>query len=223
MSNIQNYKNKFYRLLESTIGDVKPLLSEQFETSGTISINFYPNCQIGYKLTYGEVKTFKGYYGQEYKGVVITNAEKYGTGKDEEESKKCMEGTIDEKLPEIVGGHIEEPDDKGYAYIMDKNENDVRMRPFYVGKNLKSYINSTKETQTTVNTTTQNQETQTKTGEFQLSQNAKINTTNDKSFDYALDNGKYYFKGKGTQASKYPNWVEAKGNGLNNIKSKVKF
>ena len=223
MSNIQNYKNKFYRLLESTIGDVKPLLSEQVETSNTVSINFHPGCKIGYKLTYGEVKIFKGYAGQEYKGVVITNAEKYGKGKDEEESEKCWERTIDKKLPEIVGGHIEEPDDKGYAYVLDKNGNAVRMRPFYVGKNLKSYINSTKETQTTTNTNTQNQETQTKTGEFQLSQNAKINTTNDKSFDYALDNGKYYFKGKGTQASKYPNWVEAKGNGLNNIKSKVKF
>jgi len=82
--------------------------------------------------------------------------------------------------------------------------------------------NTNQGTQTNTQTNT-NQGTQINTGGVQLSQSAKINTTNDKSFDYALDNGKYYFKGKGTQASKYPNWVEAKGNGLNSIKSKVKF
>jgi hypothetical protein len=60
-------------------------------------------------------------------------------------------------------------------------------------------------------------------GQFQLSKGAKINTTNDKSFDYALDNGKYYFKGKGSYTKKYPNWKEAKGSGLESIKSKVKF
>jgi hypothetical protein len=35
-------------------------------------------------------------------------------------------------------------------------------------------------------------------------------TTNDKSFDYKFENGKYLFKGKGVMASKYPNWVESK-------------
>ena len=37
-------------------------------------------------------------------------------------------------------------------------------------------------------------------------------TKNDKSYDYKLENGKYYFKGKagGKFATKYPNWTEAK-------------
>ena len=53
----------------------------------------------------------------------------------------------------------------------------------------------------------------------------KINTTFDKAYDYKLENGKYYFKGKeNTQYAKnYPNWVEATGKGLEAIKSKVTF
>jgi len=53
--------------------------------------------------------------------------------------------------------------------------------------------------------------------------NEKINTTHDKNYDYKLSNGKYYFKGKGSLSTKYPNWVEAKGKGLESIKTNVKF
>ena len=47
----------------------------------------------------------------------------------------------------------------------------------------------------------------------------KINNTHDKSYEYKLENGKYYFKSK----AKYPDWVEATGKGLESIKKKVKF
>ena len=46
----------------------------------------------------------------------------------------------------------------------------------------------------------------------------KINTTNDRSYDYKLSGGKYYYSSKGQNK-----WVEAKGKGLESIKSKVKF
>jgi hypothetical protein len=49
-------------------------------------------------------------------------------------------------------------------------------------------------------------------------QGEKINTTNDKSYDYKLSNGKYYYSTKGQNK-----WIEAKGEGLDAIKSKVKF
>jgi hypothetical protein len=49
-------------------------------------------------------------------------------------------------------------------------------------------------------------------------QGEKINTTNDKSYDYKLSNGKYYYSTKGQNK-----WIEAKGKGLDAIKSKVKF
>jgi hypothetical protein len=49
-------------------------------------------------------------------------------------------------------------------------------------------------------------------------QQSKINTTNDKSYDYKLENGKYYYSAKDQNK-----WIEATGNGLNSIKTKVKF
>ena len=36
MRNIESYKNRFYNLMESTIGNVKPLISEQEETEPQI-------------------------------------------------------------------------------------------------------------------------------------------------------------------------------------------
>ncbi len=48
---------------------------------------------------------------------------------------------------------------------------------------------------------------------------SKINTTHDKSYEYKLENGKYYFKSK----AKYPDWVESTGKGLESIKKNVKF
>jgi len=46
----------------------------------------------------------------------------------------------------------------------------------------------------------------------------KINTTNDRTYDYKLSGGKYYYSLKGQN-----NWVEANAKGLESIKSKVTF
>jgi hypothetical protein len=60
---------------------------------------------------------------------------------------------------------------------------------------------------------------------FGDNQTEKINTTNDRDYDYKFLNNKYYFKGKEGRpsATKYPNWVEATGKGLESIKKNVKF
>ena len=52
----------------------------------------------------------------------------------------------------------------------------------------------------------------------QSNQEEKINTTNDKTYDYKLSNGKYYYTLKGQNK-----WVEAKGKSLDAIKTRVKF
>ena len=52
----------------------------------------------------------------------------------------------------------------------------------------------------------------------QTNQQEKINTTNDNKYDYKLSNGKYYYSLKGQNK-----WIEATGNGLNAIKTRVKF
>ena len=49
-------------------------------------------------------------------------------------------------------------------------------------------------------------------------QQAKINTTFDKTYDYKLENGKYFYSRKGANQ-----WVEATGKGLTAIQAKVKF
>jgi hypothetical protein len=52
----------------------------------------------------------------------------------------------------------------------------------------------------------------------QTTSSQKINTTHDKTYDYKLENGKYYYSYKGKNS-----WVEATGKSLEAIKSKVKF
>jgi hypothetical protein len=53
---------------------------------------------------------------------------------------------------------------------------------------------------------------------------AKINTTYDINFDYKLENDKYYIKGKGEFAKKYPDWKEVTGEiTIDRIKRYVKF
>jgi hypothetical protein len=56
------------------------------------------------------------------------------------------------------------------------------------------------------------------TNDTSTQQGEKINTTNDRSYDYKLSNGKYYYSTKGQNK-----WIEAKGKGLEAIKSKVQF
>jgi hypothetical protein len=51
-----------------------------------------------------------------------------------------------------------------------------------------------------------------------VSPEEKINTTNDRTYDYKLSGGKYYYSLKGQN-----NWVEANGKGLESIKTKVTF
>ena len=43
-----------------------------------------------------------------------------------------------------------------------------------------------------------------------ISEEVQIVTNHDKSFDYKKDGDKFYFKGKGKYAEKYPNWTLAK-------------
>ena len=63
------------------------------------------------------------------------------------------------------------------------------------------------------------------TGNTGTTVTGKINTTNDKNYDYQFYNNKYWFKGKpNTPAGKkYPKWVESTGKGLESIKKNVKF
>jgi len=55
-----------------------------------------------------------------------------------------------------------------------------------------------------------------------ISEETKIVTDHDKSFDYKKDGDKYYFKGKGKFKSKYPDWTLADNKeSIESIKTKV--
>ena len=67
-------------------------------------------------------------------------------------------------------------------------------------------------------------ESSTTTNQPQQTQNQKFNTTFE-HYDYKLENGKYYFRGKGNLSKIFPNWVDvdAMARGLDAIKKNVKF
>lgn len=77
----------------------------------------------------------------------------------------------------------------------------------------------------TSNTETKVSSSGTTTGSTQSQTGEKINTTSDRSFDYKLSNGEYFFKGKANTSfgSKYPNWTKATGTALDSIKTKIRF
>jgi len=77
----------------------------------------------------------------------------------------------------------------------------------------------------TTNTGTTVSSNGTTTGSTQSQTGEKINTTSDRSFDYKLSNGEYFFKGKANTSfgSKYPNWTKATGTALDSIKTKIRF
>lgn len=77
----------------------------------------------------------------------------------------------------------------------------------------------------TTNTGTTVSSSGTTTGSTQSQTGEKINTTSDRSFDYKLSNGEYFFKGKSNTSfgSKYPNWTKATGTALDSIKTKIRF
>jgi uncharacterized protein YifE (UPF0438 family) len=95
---------------------------------------------------------------------------------------------------------------KGDGYCNDAYEGEVYT------KSIKELDNFMKQDMNVLTSgTTQSKQTQTASSQ-------KINTTHDKTYDYKLENNKYYYSYKGKNS-----WVEAKGKSLEAIKSKVKF
>ena len=55
-----------------------------------------------------------------------------------------------------------------------------------------------------------------------ISEQVQIVTNHDRAYDYKKDGDKFYFKGKGKYAVKYPDWTLAKTkDGINAIRTKV--
>lgn len=67
MENIENYKNRFYNLMESTMGDVRPLINEELSVGKQVFFDVYKDDKTKNKL--GSVAMFvtKGPNADEYK------------------------------------------------------------------------------------------------------------------------------------------------------------
>jgi len=78
MKNIENYKSRFFSLMESTMGDVKPLISEQetSPTGGTESV-----AAGGGGETVNKMELFNNTFGSELIGSIkyIVNSTKPGS------------------------------------------------------------------------------------------------------------------------------------------------
>lgn len=82
-----------------------------------------------------------------------------------------------------------------------------KVRELVFNKESNEWVEKVKETETSL-----------------VSSGVKINTTHDNYFDYKLENGKYYIKGKGEMVSKYPDWKEVTGQiTIDRINKDVKF
>jgi|694.fasta_scaffold53232_4 hypothetical protein len=274
MNNIEQYRKRFYNLMESTIGNVKPLINEGISPQQNQIVVAFQGCgNVGSLiLTLGE-KDENGRIIVD--NVEIAKSDESGLSLITPEEVQSTQG--DEKCPapsyyeQYLKGKTRQINTIQYdrdwynmIYTFDEinqqkwyvsDEDRVKLGQYAPEKEVKTSQESGTEVETTsidpnsivpssgvtktqgfkvgqitgevpqptTDTTQKAAETTQQTGGFQLSQDAKINTTNDKAFDYALDNGKYYFKGKGSYTKKYPNWKEAKGNALTSIQNKVKF
>jgi len=116
--------------------------------------------------------------------------------------------------PDLFKGDKEKLDDKDetkkYVNPLDKDGNqipDIMEKNLITGEPLKKETNSQKTTNQTTNKVNQ-----------PLVDAPKINTTNDNSYDYKLEGGKYFYSEKGKN-----NWIEASGKGLDSIIKQVKF
>ena len=211
--------NRFKQLLESTMGDVRPLLSEDANPQFSQFTKDFAK-MIG--VTEQEVS-----YVEAYNENLDQNTRKkiFDLNKDQMKNiyivlaKAARSNMLDEMVKQLKS--YSKPMTQGQKEYLDTFVNIIeyskpRFEKFKSmpqdqwDKYLQAYdtINQPKPTEQPDKVTTTDT---TQPGD-------KINTTNDRTYDYKLSGGKYYYSKKNEN-----NWIEAKGKGLEAIKSKIKF
>ena len=168
--------NRFKQLLESTMGNVKPLISEELGSEQLSS----PKGK--------DTKEWQTFFNSYYKLTLPVD----GNWEDPNYNSTMKKYLEEKGIPVWVCK-------KGDGYCPDGNEGLITAKGNDWGNAIKA-----KKSDMVKLTQTNGQE--------------KINTTNDKSYDYKLSNGKYYYSSKGQNK-----WTEATGKSLEAIKTKVKF
>lgn len=211
--------NRFKQLLESTMGDVRPLLSEDANPQFSQFTKDFAK-MIG--VTEQEVS-----YVEAYNENLDQNTRKkiFDLNKDQMKNiyivlaKAARSNMLDEMVKQLKS--YSKPMTQGQKEYLDEFVNIIeyskpRFEKFKSmpqdqwDKYLQVYdtINQPKPTEQPDKVTTTDT---TQPGD-------KINTTNDRTYDYKLSGEKYYYSKKNEN-----NWIEAKGKGLEAIKSKIKF
>lgn len=227
--------NRFKQLLESTLGDLKPLISEQNQKTNVkeiyvtkedyntnlVDIN---NNNVRFKFTitnptitndtnegfkdnlciqvnFNSIGVFSGntFYPQEIDTITFKweNVKKF--------NQDLLNKLVNYKsFCKVIGNT-----DGGLGYAYFRNGQSVLKKINYYNPDpFNNLVNVTKDPSVVQKTPSQ----------------TKILTGSDGAYDYKFENGKYYFKGKGTYAAKHPNWTLAKTvEGIKAIKQKIKF
>jgi hypothetical protein len=219
MNNIEQYRKRFNMLIESSMGDVRPLL---FEDANPQFSQFTKDFAKMIGVTEEEVS-----YVEAYNENLDQNTRKkiFDLNKDQMKNisivlaKAARSNMLDEMVKQLKS--YSKPMTQGQKEYLDEFVNIIeyskpRFEKFKSmpqdqwDKYLQAYdtINQPKPTEQPDKVTTTDT---TQPGD-------KINTTNDRTYDYKLSGGKYYYSKKNEN-----NWIEAKGKGLDAIKTKIKF
>ena len=220
----------FRRLLESKLGDVKTLLTE-----GANTVFFtQPEIVLDGQTWEGQKKTFTGSWkasSQNPTGFTLTMGNFGLPSGGSVPTQINIKPNVETDIPFTLTLDPADTNQKSIFNFLNRDKKIFFNISVKVGEELENLTFTANFTQVSTQGTTGTGEQPRATGTGEQPGTGgspaaeKINTTNDRAYDYKLSNGKYYFKGKpNTQyAKKYPNWVEAKGTGLGHIMTNVKF
>jgi hypothetical protein len=204
--------NRFKQLLESTMGDAKPLISEQ-KTSYTLQSDKY-ELENSSDSTMPELKLFKGTTFNKVGDnlVAITKFQFVDTLNGE---VTAGSNTIETVGSSSVGKYTVSGKVTYYCklgkFTADKSKYQYFDEDGYLVKTLTKICN-TKVAPTNTETKSNHICDTDKTSQLQTG----------RSFKYCKNGEDYYFIGTaGEFQTKYPEWTQAKGSGLESIKTKI--
>jgi hypothetical protein len=204
--------NRFKQLLESTMGDAKPLISEQ-KTSYTLQSDKYELENAG-NTTMPELKLFKGTTFNKVGENLVANT-KFQFVDTLSGEVTAGANTIDTVDGSQVGKFTVSGKVTYYCklgkFTADKSKAQYYDEDGYLTKTLAKICN-TKVVPTSTETKSNHICDTDKTSQLQTG----------RSFKYCKNGEDYYFIGTaGEFQTKYPEWTQAKGSGLESIKTKI--
>jgi hypothetical protein len=196
--------NRFKLLLESKLGKVKPLISEQEEMSYTVKNDAtFENATSEFR---DELKIFKG--TKFVKNGKLLVAKTNYQFVDTRTGNPSTQGK-----PKLIAGNV--------TYNCAEGKFTVN---FSKDKYYQQYGGLTKALAPLCNAkaTTPKTDQDTPKSNHVCDTDKKSKIAKGKSYNYCYNGGKYYFKGTvGEYQTKHPDWTEAVGTGLDAIKQKI--